>query len=376
MTPDEQLTLDPAAALFVPKSRFGRYALLSRLGESRLGYVYLARLSTIAGFEKHVVLKILHPALARDDRTARLFLTEAHDAGKVQHANVCEVRDVGQAEGTYYIVYEQLTGVPLTSVIRRIRRARDGRDLRLAAAIAEQACEGLHAAHEQGVIHKDLSPERLFVTAEGVIKVLGLGTPAQDEMIRRTGPGTIRFGYASPEQIRGEKINRRSNVFSMGAILFELMTGRRLFARDTEYLLARAITEEPIPEAAKARPAMPEGVSSSLRQALQRDPGERLPTARALGEALGQAVRPLGGPLYAAAVAEELERLCADEIFARVAPLRRAAEAEEHRTERLATAEEKIVSSAMRERWRRLGVPAMIFLASFLGALLTWLAVR
>ena len=379
MTPDEHVTPDPGAALFVPKSRFGRYSLLGRLGESRLGYVYLARLSTIAGFEKHLVLKILHPTLARDERTARLFLTEAHDAGKVQHANVCEVRDVGEAEGTYYIVYEHLTGVPLTSVIRRIRRFRDGRDLRLAAALAEQACEGLHAAHEQGVIHKDLSPERLFVTAEGVVKVLGLGSPAQEEMIRRTGPGTIRFGYASPEQIRGERITRRSNVFSMGAILYELMTGQRLFARDTEYLLARAITEEPIPSASDARPALPELMNAALRAALQRDPGTRMVSARALGESCGNAVRPLGGALYAAAVADEVDKLCSDEIFARVAPLRRAAEAAEHRTERLDTTEEPIPSARperLRQRFTRLGVPALIFFGTFLAALLTWLAIR
>lgn len=378
MTPNEFVTPDPAAALFAPRSRFGRYSLLSRLGESRLGYVYLARLSTIAGFEKHVVLKVLHPALARDERTARLFLTEAHDAGKVQHANVCEVRDVGEAEGTYYIVYEHLTGVPLSTVIRRIRRTRDGRDLRLVAALAEQACEGLHAAHEQGVLHKDLTPERLFVTAEGVVKLLGLGVPAQDEMIKRTGPGTLSFGYSSPEQIRGERVTRRSNVFSLGAIFFELTSGRRLFARDTEYLLARAVTEEPIPQISEIRQTVPESFNAALKQALERDAASRFPTARALGESIGQSVRPLGGALYAAAIAEELERLCSDEIFARVAPLRIAAEDAEHRTERLVTAEEPILPTARgpSQKWRRYGVPALIFVASFLGALLTWLAIR
>jgi serine/threonine-protein kinase len=312
-----------------------------------------------------------------------MFLAEAHAAGRVQHANVCEVRDVGQAEDTYYIVFEHLVGVPLSTVIRRIRRSRDGQDLRLAVALAEQACEGLHAAHEQGVIHKDLTPDRLFVTAEGVVKVLGLGSPAQDEMIRRTGPGTMRFGYASPEQIRGDRLTRRSNVFSLGAILFELVTGRRLFARDTEYLLARAITEEPVPEAADARPALLEGVNAALGLALRRDPAERFATARALGETLSLAVRALGGALHGAATAEEMERMCADEIFARVAPLRRFAEAEEHRTERAVTMEERPapappprVVAWRRGQWTRIAVPVLIFVASFLGALLTWLAIK
>ena len=373
------LDLTPPPSTFVAKGRFGRYTLLWRLGESRLGEVFVARLATIAGFEKQLVLKILHPALVEDARMTRLFLAEAHAAGKVQHANVCEVRDVGQAEGTYFIVYEHLVGVPLSSVMRRIRRTRDGRDLRLVTALAVQACEGLHAAHDQGVIHKDLNPERLFVTAEGVVKILGLGVPARDEMIRRTGPGTVRFGYSSPEEVRGEPISRRSNVFSLGTILFELITGRRLFARDSEYLLCRAITEDPIPEAAKARSGLPEGMNAALREALARDGEERLPSARALGEALGEAVRPLGGPLHGAAVAEDVDRLCGDEIFSRVAPLRRLAEAErredERRTERI-TDEEPIVTWRRDDLLRRATTPILIFLATFGGVLLTWLALR
>src|SRR4030095_3009630 len=147
MNHEETSQPDPAASTparpLGSRARFGRYTLLARLGESRLGDVFVARLATIAGFEKHLVLKILHPSLAADERMTRLFLAEAHAAGKVQHANACEVRDVGQAEGTYYIVYEAVRGVPLSSGIRRIRRTRDGRDLRLVMALAEQACEGL-----------------------------------------------------------------------------------------------------------------------------------------------------------------------------------------------------------------------------------------
>jgi serine/threonine-protein kinase len=370
------------APLFNPRASFGRYSLLALLGETQLGPLFLARLSTIAGFEKHVVLKVLHPSLARDERMTRLFLAEAHAAGRVQHANVCEVRDVGETDGTYFIVYEHLVGVPLSSVTRRLRRSRDGSDLRLTVAMAEQACEGLHAAHEQGVIHKDLSPTRLFVTAEGMVKVFALGAPSPDEMIGNTGPGELRYGYASPEQIHGDRVTRAGNVFSLGVNLFELITGRRLFARHSEYELCRAITSEPIPAASSVRPGIPPVVSDVLARALERDPARRLPTTRALGEALGEAIRPLGGPLYAAAIAEHIEATCLDEIDARVAPLRRAAEladeASQERSEVLRTQEEPVVRHRLwrRRALRRWRAPLLIFFCTFGAVISTWLALR
>ena len=161
-----------------------------------------------------------------------------------------------------------------------------------------------------GVVHRDISPQNLFVTLDGIVKVLDFGIAKVQDQSVRTTTGAVKgtYCYMSPEQLRGEKVDRRADVWAIGAVLWESLAQRHLFKRETEFLTFQAITQEAIPDICELRPDVPPAIGEVLSRAISRDREQRYPTARALGEALAQAVAQLGGVLGAAAISEEIER--------------------------------------------------------------------
>src|SRR6185436_452055 len=160
------------------------------------------------------------------------------------------------------------------------------------------------------VVHRDISPQNLFVTADGIVKVLDFGIAKMHNASQKTTTGTVKgtYAYMPPEQLRGERVDRRSDVFAMGAVLWELLARRHLFRRETDFLTFQAITTDPIPDVCTYRPDVPPEMGAVIARALARDREERWPTMRALGEALLQACLPVGGPLPPAALGEEVIR--------------------------------------------------------------------
>jgi serine/threonine protein kinase len=209
--------------------------------------IFLARLQGAAGFEKLVCIKRILPHLARDRQFVAMFLAEARIASQISHPNVCQVFELGEIEGSYYIAMEYLEGVPLGCFRRAVGGAPP--DPRLVSGIAVQACEGLHHAHQlkhpdgsvMEVVHRDISPQNLFVTIDGIVKVLDFGIAKSRGGKVRTSTGTIKgtYAYMSPEQLRGQQIDRRTDVFAMGIAMWETLSGRYLFKRDTEFLTFR-----------------------------------------------------------------------------------------------------------------------------------------
>jgi serine/threonine-protein kinase len=256
-----------------------------------------------------------------------MFRDEAALASRLEHQNVCRVFTLGNTAGTWYIVMEYLHGVALSRMLSRMSRTKQRMDLRLAAAIVVQACEGLHHAHDLrgadgallNVVHRDVSPPNIFLGADGMVKLLDFGIAKARGAGSKTRTGTVKGknAYMSPEQILGKPLDRRSDVFALGAVLYELVTVKRLFHRDSDFLTFKAITEEPIPDVRERRPDLPPVLREVIHRALARDIGGRYATARDMAEAVKAAVESLGGPATPAELGKVVSTDFSEELAAK-----------------------------------------------------------
>jgi serine/threonine-protein kinase len=300
--------------------QLGRYELLLELGRGGMAELDLARLSGAAGFAKLVAIKRILPHLAQDKQFVDLFLNESRIAAQLSHPNVCQVFELCDEDGELYLVMEYLDGVSWHELAARIPFGDDTR-LRIAAAVLAQAAEGLAYAHQlrdlQGnptpVIHRDVSPQNLFVTIDGVCKLLDFGVAKMMTEGPRTRSGLLKgkLPYMSPEQIRGEPLDARADVFSLAVVTWEALTGDSLFDRDTDFLIWKAISEEPIPLATSRRPELPPAIDHLLAKALARDREYRHPSATSFASEL---VAIAGRPFTTAEIATTLRSACAAKL--------------------------------------------------------------
>jgi hypothetical protein len=275
-----------------PNARVGRYEIRSLLGHGGMGEVYLARDPKIG---RDVAIKVLPAQFSGDAERLARFEQEARAAGALNHPNVVAVHDVGQHDGSPFVVSELLEGETL--------RARlEGAPLpqRKAVDYASQIARGLAAAHERGIVHRDLKPENIFITPDGRAKILdfglakltqGNGSQSQTESPTQrveTGAGAVMgtVGYMAPEQVRGQQVDHRADIFSFGAVLFEMLTGRRAFrgesAADT---LAAVLTEDP-PRMSESNPEVAPTLERVVLHCLEKDPAARFHSANDLAFAL------------------------------------------------------------------------------------------
>ena len=293
--------------------RLGRYSLLKKIAMGGMGEVYLARLDSVQGVERLVAIKLLLPQFAEEQSVVEMFITEARIAAQIAHSNVCQVFELGMEQDELFICMEYLRGVPATSILKTHKPANPV-DTRISVAIVKQAAAGLQFAHDLkdengeslGVVHRDISPGNIFITSGGTAKVLDFGVVKAKDSSHKTKTGALKgkFGYMSPEQIMAEPLDSRSDIFSLGIVLFELLTNRRLFTRESEYGTLKAITESPIPTLESFRPDLPPELGAVLARALSRDLDYRYATMRAFGEALSEAMRPYGGIADAAEIGD------------------------------------------------------------------------
>jgi pimeloyl-ACP methyl ester carboxylesterase len=267
-------------------TRLGPYEVLGPIGVGGMGEVYRARDSRLA---RDVAIKVILPMFAGDSERIKRFEQEARAAGALSHPNVCAIYDVGSYEGSSFVVMELLEGESLRETLKSgplpVRKAMD---------CVAQAAHGLSAAHEKGIIHRDLKPENLFLTKDGWVKVLDFGLAKltrpealapigeKSTSIAHTETGAIlgTVGYMSPEQVRGEAADHRSDLFALGSILYELLTGKRPFHGATCVETLHAIlNEEPAPLAAQ-RPDAPLQLTRIVRHCLAKDPERRLQTSK------------------------------------------------------------------------------------------------
>ena len=302
--------------------RLGKYELITRLAQGGMAEILLARQPGFRDFSRLVVIKRLLPHLADQPRVVEMFVEEARLASLINHRNVVKIFDVGQQDESFFIAMEYIDGLAVSALSRRAIRSKTPLPTAVAGELVVQACEGLHAAHDLrgedgkvlGLVHRDVSPQNLMLDRTGTLKLLDFGIAKSRASALQSQSGAVRgkLLYMSPEQCRGEVVDRRSDVFALGAVLAELLLARRLFDRPTELETTKAISEEPIPSARALDPAIPEPLDAVLTRALERDLGRRFATADEMGRALRAALDDLGLRTSHATLAEYLEANCED----------------------------------------------------------------
>jgi tRNA A-37 threonylcarbamoyl transferase component Bud32 len=272
--------------------QFGKYSLLGHLATGGMAEVWLARQVGMQGFEKIVVIKRARPELS-DRETTRLFLDEARLVATLQHPNIAQVYEIGSVGGSYFFVMEYVDGADLRRLIEASLAKRQRIPLADTVYIISHVCAALHYAHQKHdldgrtlqIIHRDVSPSNVLISHDGAVKVCDFGVAkAHSRSAEPTQRGVLKgkFSYMSPEQCQSKALDRRSDVFSIGILLYELTTLSKLFRAPTDYALLQQIVEAQIPPPSMRAPDYPAELERIVLKALAKDPSARYQTAQAM----------------------------------------------------------------------------------------------
>jgi serine/threonine protein kinase len=272
--------------------QFGKYALLGHLATGGMAEVWLARQLGLQGFEKIVVIKRARPELTDGD-TTQFFLDEARLVATLEHPNIAQVYEIGFANGAYFFVMEYVDGADLRRLIETALAKRTRIPLGDALYIISHVCTALHYAHEkhdlegipQNIIHRDVSPSNVLISHDGAIKVCDFGiAKASNRRSENTQSGVLKgkFSYMSPEQCQSQPLDRRSDVFSIGVLLYELTTLSKLFSGNSDFARLKNIIEAPIPRPSARIPNYPPDLEAIVMKALAKSPADRYQTAQEL----------------------------------------------------------------------------------------------
>jgi serine/threonine-protein kinase len=295
--------------------------------------VFLAKMSGVGGFAKLLVIKKMLPHLNDDPEFHEMFLNEGRVTARLNHPNVCQVYELGDVRGEMFLAMEYLEGLAWSELVALLPRGR-GVELRVAATVLGQICEGLRYAHEfvdvdgtpMPIVHRDVTPQNLFITTEGVCKLLDFGVSKVLTEGNRTRSGMLKgkLPYMAPEQIRGEPIDARADVFSLGVVLWEAIAGTRLFNRESDYQIWKAITEDPIRPATAFAPGLPPQIDAVIFRALERDRDRRYPSVRQFAAELRDVATAVGGTFDTTTLAQIVKSLGAGRLSERSAVVGRA----------------------------------------------------
>jgi eukaryotic-like serine/threonine-protein kinase len=270
--------------------KIGRYDAVCQLATGGMAEILLARLRGPSGFQRPVAIKRILPHLAQNKDFVTMFLDEARIIAGIRHPNVVHVHELAhEGDDELFLVMEYMEGESVSVLIPRLRKNEEKLPYPLVAYIVAEACAGLHAAHELAdesgkqlnVVHRDVSPQNIFVGYSGEVKVLDFGIATAADRVTRTETGQFKgkFEYSSPEQCVGLALDRRSDIFSLGILLYELSTLTRLFKRNGHMPTLRAICEAPIVPPVDIVPDFPKALSDVAMRALDRRPNGRYQTA-------------------------------------------------------------------------------------------------
>ena len=313
---------------------------LTRLATGGMADIWLARELGAAGLERFVVVKRLLPHLACEPEIVDMFVAEARFVARLVHPNVVQIHELGEDEQGYFLVMEYVAGCSVRELTAAAAKAGQKLPPHVAVAIIEQACRGAHAAHELedadgrplGLVHRDLSPHNLMIGPGGDVKVLDFGIAKATEKADATRAGSLKGkqGYMSPEQCLSAQVDRRSDIFTLGIVCWELLTGERLFQRETDFLTMRAIEEAETRLPSEVRPELPRAFDAVVAKALERELEARWRTADEFRRALIKAAQESGVAFSRDALAETLQQLLADKLEQREQALRGAASVTAH----------------------------------------------
>jgi serine/threonine-protein kinase len=306
---------------------FGKYFLSEKIATGGMAEIYLAKLIGPGGFEKQLVLKLIHPELSEHRQFVQMFVAEAKTLVSLTHGNIVPVYELGVHDGTYFLAMEYIDGPALAALDAELEDAGELLSPSQAAYITAELLKGLDYAHRKGesVIHRDISPRNVMLSREGEVKLVDFGL-AVTELSQKTRQGSEglpagSFPYMSPEQVRQEPLDRTTDLFSAGIILWEMLTGRHLFHRDSADDTLEAVLSADIPAPSSLRPELPKVLDRICAKALARDRDQRYSSASAFLADINKFLYSLDSPPSP----EDLAKL-----VARRAPIRhrRAADAD------------------------------------------------
>ncbi|WP_414640746.1 serine/threonine protein kinase [Archangium sp.] len=281
--------------------------------------VFLAKAAGPMGFEKTLVVKRILPELAAEPDFVQMFLSEAKLAARLTHPNIVQIFDFGEAEGTYFLAMEYIDGPSLRTLIKRAAAQGQPLPATVCARIISLACEGLAFAHDftdpdtgeaRGLIHRDVSPDNILLSRQGAVKVVDFGIAKAAGQSHKTESGVVKgkLPYMPPEQLRAKPLDRRADVYALGVVLYELLTGQRPYASESEAGLMQAILFEPHTPAAELRPDLPFPLRRILNKVLAKDRDQRYADCHAFQAELEKFIVSAGAPVTMQQVAHLINR--------------------------------------------------------------------
>ena len=279
--------------------QIGKYQVITRLSVGGMAELFLGFTAGPGGFRKYVAIKRILPNVRTNEQFGRMFLDEARITAAFNHPNITQVYELGQEEDGLYLAMEFIAGQDLDHLSAACRRRNEPVPLGMSLSVMRDVCQALHYAHTftdpsgrpSPIVHRDVAQKNIMVTYDGVVKLLDFGIAKARNSLERTKVGFVKgtAGYMSPEQVRGQPLDGRSDVFSTGVVLWELVTGERLFAAETEREEMKMILDAPIPVPRNKVVGVSEELSAVILRALDRNPGARWQSAKELARAIEQA---------------------------------------------------------------------------------------
>ncbi|REG33471.1 serine/threonine-protein kinase [Archangium gephyra] len=298
----------------------GRYELVHLLGQGGMGEVYLAKISGAAGFEKPCIVKTILPALLKDVQFLDRFHHEAKVLVHLVHSSIAQVYDMGEAEGTYYMALEYVAGVDLSFLQDQARNEGQQIPVPVALYLGQRIAEGLGYAHRKtgpdgsplGIVHRDVSPHNVMLSYEGEVKVIDFGLAKSAARSKYTLPSTVmgKLGYMSPEQVRAEAVDHRSDIYSCGVVVWELLAGRPLIRHGTVGEMMAAMSNPRVPALHEVRPDVDPALDAVVRRALAPSPEDRYARSDDFARALNEQLLRSGSSLGAEEVGDFVRTLC------------------------------------------------------------------
>lgn len=301
---------------------YGKYQLLSRIASGGMAEVWLARSSSIGGFEKILAIKRMHPRLSANRDFVSLFIEEAKLTVSLNHPNIVQIFDFGRVDDDYYIAMEYVEGFDLATLATRARSLGTPLPVDAVLFVMSEVFEGLAYAHgrrnakneSSSVVHRDISPHNILLSLEGQVKISDFGIAKAAEEISATGEIVGKVAYIAPEQARGEQIGPAADLWSAGVVLHEALSNTRLFARENEPDTLEAVLSSEIPPPSASNPAVPEEIDALVSTLLDRDERRRHADARHVAEVLQETLRRLYPRTKHQRVAEVIRDLWGDEM--------------------------------------------------------------
>jgi serine/threonine protein kinase len=293
----------------------GKYQLIRQLATGGMAEVFLARTSGPMGFEKQLVLKRVLPHLALDPSFVQMFLGEATLAARLTHPNIVHIFDFGEIDGAYYLAMEYIDGPSLRKLLDDALKLGGPLPPAICARIISAACEGLAFAHDfkdpatgkpLDIVHRDISPDNILLSRQGAVKVVDFGIAKATGQQHRTQTGIIKgkLAYMPPEQIRNDQLDRQVDVYALGVVFYELLTGYRPFNADTDVSLMHTILFDPPTPAAQHRPELPQPIQHIIERATARQRSQRYPDCLAFQAALEEYLLSTGKPVTTGHIAQ------------------------------------------------------------------------